>query len=258
MRSPLALDLAVPRSLRGLVRAAGRLYARYPLLFLVLALAVVAPWDLIFLAITGYGPLYDGHESATAILLRLLVPLALVTPLISALHLHAVELAGRAERPTLTLVAVRGVRVLPVVAAASIVAGLGIAAGFVALVVPGIFLAVRWAVVAQAAAAQSGDWTMALSRSWQLTQHRGVHVFSVLLVAGVVNEVIRLAVRAVHVGSGSPESVVLGVLADTVTASFAALITALLYFDLTARPEGEAPARREHPQVRDLDPPQDP
>lgn len=257
MREPLAIDLATPRSLRGILGAAGRLYGRYPVLFLALAAVVVAPWDLLLLAITGHGPLYHGTESATAIILGLLVPLALVTPLVSALHLHAVQLAGQGERPRLTAVATRGMRVLPVVAAASIAAGLGIAAGFLALVVPGIFLAVRWAVVAQAAAAQPGDWTQAISRSWRLTRGRGVHVLAVLLAAGVVNELIHLATRSVHISSRAAGAVAVGIAGDTVTASFAALITALLYFDLVARPELSEPARPEHPHARDLDPPQD-
>jgi hypothetical protein len=253
MRDPLRLDLSAPRSLRGILGAAVRLYGRYPLLFLVLAFTVVGPWDLVALAITGHGPLYDGHETATAIALRLLVPLALVTPLISALHLHAVELAGCGERPTLAVVAARGLRVLPVVAAASVVAGLGITAGLAALVLPGIYLAIRWVVVAQVAAAQPGDWTQALSRSWDLTRLRSGHVFAVLLIAGLVNEAVHLAVRAADVGSGSPGAIAVGVAADTVTASFAALITALLYFDLAARPERAERAAREHPHLRDLD-----
>jgi hypothetical protein len=252
MPGPLRIDLSNPRSLREILAAAARLYARYPLLFLVLAFVVVAPWDLVYLAITGYGPLYHGTENATAILLRLLVPLALVTPLISALHLHAVEIAGRGERPGLGVVAARGLRVLPVVAAASIVSGLGIAAGLAALVVPGIFLAIRWAVVAQVAAAQPGDWTQALRRSWKLTTAHGGHVFAVLLVSGLVNFAVRLAARPANVGSGSAGAVALGIAVDTVTASFAALITALLYFDLASRWDGgERPP--EHQHLRDLD-----
>jgi len=254
MRDVPTLDLAVPRSLRGLVGASARLYGRHPLLFLALAFVVVAPWDLVLLAITGHGPLYNGSESATGFVLRVLVPLTLVTPLISALHLHAVEMAGRGERPTLLLVGARGLRVLPVVVAASIVSGLGIAAGFAALIVPGIFLTVRWAVVAQAAAAEPGDWMQALSRSWWRTKFHGLHVFAVLVLAGLVGEAVHLAARAADIGSSSPGAVAVGIAANTVTASFAALITALLYFDLVARLAGE-PRRPEYPHLRDLDPP---
>lgn len=247
------VDLDQPRRTREIVAAAGRLYSAFPLLFLVLALAVIGPFDLALLAATGHPPLRDGGESATAVLLEELIRLALISPLISALHLHAVELAGRGERPTVRAVAAQGLRVLPVVAAASIVAGIGITVGFVFLILPGLYLSLRWAVVAQAAAAESGDWTRALSRSTALTRERFVHVFGALLVAGLFGEAVRLAAKAVHIASASAGAVALGVAADTLTASFAALILALLYFDLVARPRTTQAARREHPHLRDLD-----
>src|ERR1019366_6866137 len=85
-------------------------------------------------------------------LLLLLLRSALITPLISALHVHAVVSIGQGRRPRLGAIALRGVHVLPVVAAADITATAGIILGLVALIIPGILLMLRWAVVAQAAA----------------------------------------------------------------------------------------------------------
>jgi hypothetical protein len=51
----------------------------------------------------------------------------------------------------------RGVRVLPVVVAAEIIAGTGTLAGFVILIIPGVILLIRWAVVAPAEAIESVD-----------------------------------------------------------------------------------------------------
>jgi hypothetical protein len=247
------IDPSHPHSLRGILRAAGRLYTRYPLLFLILALAVVAPWDLAVLAITGNGPLHSGGESLTTTLLDGLLRLSLVSPLISALHLHAVAAVGRGERPQLRAVAAQGLRVLPVVAAASIVAGLGISAGFLALILPGVYLMLRWGVVAQVAAAEPGNWTDALSRSARLTDRRYGHVFGVLLVSGLFGEAVGLAARAASLNSASAGAVALGIAAETLAASFGALTLALLYFDLSSRPAQPAKAPREHEHLRDLD-----
>lgn len=51
------IDLKQPRSVVEMVAAALSLYGRYPLLFGLLALAVVAPCELIVLAVTGAAPL---------------------------------------------------------------------------------------------------------------------------------------------------------------------------------------------------------
>jgi hypothetical protein len=117
--------------------------------------------------------------------------LALINGLVSALHVHAVADVREGRRPEIVAVARRGVRVLPVVAAATIMSWLGITLGFVLLVVPGVILLFRWAVVALDHDAL------------------GARPFLVDLVLHVV------------------------------TASFAALATALLYYDLVAREELE-------------------
>ena len=79
------------------------------------------------------------------------------------------------------------VRVLPVVVAAQIVAGIGIGIGLLAFVLPGIYLLLRWAVVAQAAALENTDWIGALRRSGELVRGHYWHVFGVVVVTTAVN-----------------------------------------------------------------------
>ena len=79
----------------------------------------------------------------------------LIGPLISALHVRAVRDIRDGDRPRLASIAPRALAVLPVVSAAVIISTLGIFAGFIALIVPGILLSLRWSVVAQAAALES-------------------------------------------------------------------------------------------------------
>src|SRR3954468_16203236 len=133
-----------PRPARRLVAGAFELYRRYPLLFLVLAAGVIVPYQLIVLAITGTGPFSRGSLSTGASLLVVLIDWVLIGPLISALHVHAVSEAREGRDPRLAAVARQGLLVLPVVVAASIIAGLGIGLGFLAFVVPGVILMLRW------------------------------------------------------------------------------------------------------------------
>ena len=122
------------------------------MIFLVLAAGVIVPYELIALAATGTGSFSRTDASAGVQLFLFLADWALVTPLVSALHVHAVSEVRHDRQPRTGSVALQGLRVLPVVAAATIVSWLGIMIGFL-LIVPGVILWLRWAVVAQAAAA---------------------------------------------------------------------------------------------------------
>lgn len=254
MRDDETFDLDRPRSLGEILKGAAALYRRFPWLFAVLALGVIVPWQLAVLAITGYGPLRHGHESLVTALLIETLRSNLIGPLISALHIHAVVEIGEGRRPRLASVARHGLLVLPVVVAAEIVANIGIALGFLALVVPGILLGIRWSVVAQAAAAERIGWTDALRRSGELARGHYDHVFAVILAGGLLAFALARAVGLAPLGDSSGAgSVAAGIALNTFTASFAALTIALLYFDLRAR-SGDTPAApREHPHLRDLD-----
>jgi hypothetical protein len=253
MASGQQIDLAIPRSVGAILGATARLYRTYPILFAVLALAVMAPFELGALAITGYGPL-SRHESSSTSWLLLLLRTSLITPLIAALHMQAVATIGDGRRPRLLPLARGGLRVLPVVAAAEIAANIGIALGFLALIIPGILLSLRWAVVAQAAAIENEGWLDALRSSQRLTSTHYGHVFGLSFLTLVPASLASLAARAIHLGSTAGVAfVAVGIALDTVIASFVALTLALLYFDLRARPQIASQASREYHHLRDLE-----
>jgi hypothetical protein len=237
------IEIERPRSLAEIIGEAFDLYQRYPLLFATLALGVIAPYELAVLAATGAGPLSNQSHLAPGVrLLLFLLDYALVGPLVSALQVHAVMQIGTGERPRLTGVAARGLRVLPDVVAAVVTAGLGIGLGFLALIVPGILLALRWSVVAQAAAIEREGWLPALRRSGALTRGNYWHIFGLLLITALLSGGVTLAVAALPLGStAGVASVAVGILARTLTVSFTALTLALLYFDLRARAAGHGP-----------------
>jgi hypothetical protein len=249
------IGLEQQRSLGRILAATAELYRRFPLLFVILALAVVGPYELGVLAVTGYGPLRHSHESPGISWLLLLLRTSLITPLVSALHMQAVVTIGDGQRPRLSAVGARGLRVLPIVAAAEVMANIGIFLGFIALIIPGVILLLRWAVVAQAAALEDERWLDALRSSRRLTAGHYGHVVALLLVTGILGFALRVCSWVIPLGSTSaPASVAVGIAVETVIASLSALTLALLYFDLRAR-AAHAPreAPREHHHLRDLD-----
>ena len=215
--------------------AALSLYRRYPVLLLVLALVVTAPYELIVLAVLGTAPIGGRSDRASAALILLLVDVVLVAPLIAALYAQAVVSIARGEKPTFVTVASRVARVLPVVVAAQIVAGIGIGIGFLAFVIPGLYLLIRWAVVAQAATLEHTDWMGALRRSGELVRGNYWHVCGVVVVTLAVNVGLGEAAGSLSGNQTGAADVIVGIAVGTIARSFAALTTAVLYFDLLAR-----------------------
>ncbi len=257
MEASQIIDLGRERSVGEIFGATLSMYGRYPLLFATLALGVIAPYELARLAATGDGPLGSGGSAnAGTLVVFELVYYALVGPLISALHVHAVIEIGAGRRPRIGPVARQGLRVLAVVAAAEIIAGILIALGFLALIVPGIILALRWSVVAQTAAVDHEGWLPALRRSAKLSAGNYWHIFRVIVAVGLLTFVIA-AVAGAATGGGhgaSVAAVLIGIVVYTLIASFSALTLAVLYFDLRAREAGSGHrSMLEHQHLRDLD-----
>jgi hypothetical protein len=229
------LDLSRPRTVADILLTAMRLFGRYPLPFLTLAVVVVVPYDLLILGVTGASPLGGNHVSTSTALLLALLGFVLVGPLVSALQVHAILDIGEGVRPKLLDLIGRGLRVLPVVAAAEIISGIGIGIGLLLLFIPGIILAIRFAVVAQVAAVERTDWPGAIRRSGQLVAGNYLRVFGLLFLVALVNLLlVDLVGQLVGTSAAAPQ-VALGIVVGIITRTFQAMTTAVLYFDLRAR-----------------------
>lgn len=248
------LELTEVRSVGAIIGAAFGLYRRYPLLFLIIAASVVVPYELIVLAVTGYGPLRQRRVPGVGGLVILpALEAGFVNALISALHIHAVQMAGAGMRPTLKEVARRSAPTLPVVAATSIVYGLATTIGGL-LVIPGVILGLMWVVAAQVAAVEGRDWQRALRRSRELARERWAHIVGLILATSLPLGAVAVAANQAASGrAASAPFVALGIAWVTISLSFAALTLALLYFDLSARPR-ETRRPRAYERPHDLDP----
>jgi hypothetical protein len=213
-----------------------KLYARYPVLFLVLAAGVILPYDLIALAIAGVGPNSRPAGDVASQVVLGVADWILITPIVSALHVHAVADIRNGIEPKLGAVARRSLIVLPAVVAATIMSTLGIAAGLIALIVPGVYLYFRWFVVAQAAAMDGEGWLPALQRSSVLTKDNFLALFLFILILGIL---IAIPNAIATVGFGDRDTgaaaVTVGILFHLFGASFGALTHGIMYFNLVER-----------------------
>jgi hypothetical protein len=125
---------------------------------------------------------------------------------------------------------------------------LGVGAGFFALVVPGIWLAVAWWLYAPALVAERVGGPGALGRSFNLVRGRWWPTFAVLalfvIVLLVVDLILDQAIQSVVVSDFSSAfalvllSAVAGILAQLVVTPFQAAVMTVLYYDLRVRKEG--------------------
>jgi hypothetical protein len=224
---------------REILGSVASLYASHPLLFLALSLIVVGPYELTVLGATSTAPLQQSSNLTTAIIL-LLIAFALVGPLVSALYVHALVALSEHGPATIASIGPRALRVLPVVAAAQIVAGISIGLGFLLFIVPGVYLAIRFAVVAQVASLEGTDWPGALRRSGELTRRNYMRVLLLLICVYAFNVILTQIGIQVVGNASTVGTVILGIAIATITQSFQALCSAVLYFDLRARYTGIA------------------
>jgi hypothetical protein len=113
---------------------------------------------------------------------------------------------------------------------AGILAGIGVGFGFLLLIVPGLYLATIWAVIARRSIFD------AFGRSRQLVSGNGWPVFWTILVAYLITIVASFALTAIadSIANGPLVRIVFSAIASTFTAPIIALVAAILYFRLQA------------------------
>jgi hypothetical protein len=117
--------------------------------------------------------------------------------------------------------------------AAGIVAGIGIVVGLILLIVPGLFLLTRWALIPAVIVIEKRRAGDSFDRSWELTRSYGWTVFGSLLLAFLAYAVIQGILTAVFLPL--PRFVAIwigGLVAHSVATPLIALTGAVLYFRL--------------------------
>lgn len=216
-----------------------QLFGRNAGLLFSMSLLIVAPVTIFVDGVWG-GTLRDGTNaapSAAAQLGSFAVYTFVVPPLISAFHAIVVRDLGRGRAPSIPTAIREAAPRLPAAFGTVALATLGIALGFVALIVPGVVLAIRWAFASQAAVLEERSPVEAIRSSGRLVQERWGEVFGALLVSNVL-----VSVAVAGAGGFALAFVEDGVIyvtgmaiVQTIAMSLCALFVSLLYFTMRVR-----------------------
>jgi hypothetical protein len=234
--------LEQPRDVRALLRDSFTVYLRHFGTFLALGALVVVPSQVIVGGI-GLEQLtadYDDTSPSWAeTSIAAAVAYLVVAPLITAICVHALRSVAGGGSPGAREAIVKGFEAFAPIFFAVLLAAAGIALGLL-LIVPGIYLFVRWYFVPQAVVLEGARNAAALRASSRLVAGAWWRTFGLVL---VVNLVVALAIFVL----GAPFTVLAdstdralwalsgNILATSVTQPFIALFSTFLYYDLRER-----------------------
>ncbi|HEX7299766.1 MAG TPA: hypothetical protein VF257_12240 [Solirubrobacteraceae bacterium] len=234
----MRVDLDRHRTLGELVGLTFELFGRHLATFLSLTLLVVAPIVIVVDGVWGGALAHggDAHPPSAAGLASTALGVFIIPPLVTALHVVAVQGLARGEEPTVAG-AVRGAapRLVAAVAAVALY-GLVVAVGLVLLVAPGVWLGVRCYFAAQAAVVDRLGPVEALTRSAEVVKPRWWRTFGVLIVFALITAVpgaiVGAILREIHNGALYTAGYVV---LEAVLLSLTAIFGTLLFFDSRAR-----------------------
>ena len=237
-----ALELREQRDVGALFRDSFAVFGRHFWLFIAVSAVVVIPAELI---VEGIGlemltSSYDDSPSLAEAAVPTVVEFLVVTPIIAAICIYALHEIAGGERPRAGRVLIAGFEAFTPLFAAVVLAAAGIALGFVALIVPGVYLAVRWYFVPQAVVMEGARGPRALSRSGLLVTGFWWRTFGLVLLANVAIAIPGFVLLApfTAIAESTDRAVwelVGSAAATAITAPFVALYSTLMYYDLLAR-----------------------
>jgi hypothetical protein len=236
------LTLAQPRDITALFRDSLRVYSRHAGIFILLSAAVAVP---VHLVVEGIGlEMLTGPYDSTPTIAEAAVPTVVgflvVMPIITAICIYALRPIAAGEQPRAVHAFVSGFEAFTPLFFAVLIAAVGIAVGFVLLILPGVYLAVRWFFVPQAVVIDGARGTGALTGSSQLVQGFWWRTFGLVVMVNLAASLVAVVVTAPFTGIASSTddavwALVGTIVAESITSPFVALFSTLLYYDLRAR-----------------------
>jgi hypothetical protein len=212
---------------------------------LIIASTTDNAFNLDSAAVTA-GNVSEGTQLAGG-LVRAIINIVLLT-IASAACFRAVSSVYLGEKPTVEgSLSFGAKRVLPVIWL-SILYSFGLILPFIALVLPGIWLAVAWSVSYPALLSEGLGGAKALGRSFGLTKGRWWPTFGTLLVmyliVAVISGILSLLFGATLIASLDNEALaavvytIVNTLSSLITLPLFAAVLTIIYFDLRVRKEG--------------------
>ena len=239
-----ALDLARPRDLGNLLSDSLGVMRDHPGPILAMAAAIVVPVHLI---VSGIGlerltsPYWTDPGNAERFI-PTIVSFFVIAPLIAAATIHMLGAVGEGRRPHAGRCLQAGLDAFTPLFLAVMISAAGIAVGLAALVLPGLYLLIRWLFVAQCVVIEDKRGFDALARSGQLVRDNWWRAFGIVLATQLIAAIpailvsVPLEAAAESIDRELPR-LAGDMLVDIVTVPFVAIVITLLYYDLRARRE---------------------
>ena len=227
-------------SIGAVLDEAWTLFTRFFLRFFVLALVVFAAVNLLFALIVEAISSDNGGRAFWLAILGLATAVIGTTWLQGAFVYAVQDARDGSFDATLGEVFSRvSPSILPLLVA-GLLAGLGIAAGLILLIVPGLFLMTIWAVIAPVIVLEKRPPFAAFGRSRELVRGHGWTVFGIVIITGLLTGIAGSILQAAF--SFLPrflEILVGGTIAQAIVAPFGAIALAITYFRLRDAHGGE-------------------
>jgi hypothetical protein len=235
------IELERPRDAGALLRDSLVVYIRHFWTFLALGALVVVPSELIVSGV-GMEQLSSGYDSSPSFAeaaIPAVVSYLVVAPLITAICVYALQSVSAGGSPGAREAVVRGFESFSPIFFAVVLAALGILAGAI-LIVPGVYLFVRWYFVPQAVVLEGAHGTSALRASGRLVEGAWWRTFGlIVLVNLVVLVIVAVLITPFNAAADNADRALWALIGEIAASSlvqpFGALYSTLLYFDLKAR-----------------------
>ena len=235
------IELERPRDAGALLRDSLVVYIRHFWTFLALGALVVVPSELIVSGV-GMEQLSSGYDSSPSFAeaaIPAVVSYLVVAPLITAICVYALQSVSAGGSPGAREAVVRGFESFSPIFFAVLLAALGILVGAI-LIVPGVYLFVRWYFVPQAVVLEGAHGTSALRASGRLVEGAWWRTFGlIVLVNVVVLVIVAVLITPFNAAADNADRALWALIGEIAASSlvqpFGALYSTLLYFDLKAR-----------------------
>jgi Uncharacterised protein family (UPF0259) len=245
---PEWLDLAKPREIGELLGDALRIYRAHFGKVFAIALAIVAPVELIVSGV-GLEELTSGYrddDTAATLLIPWVVSVLVVAPLIAAAAIAVLQALSNGARPRFRQSIQLALDAFPPLFLAVLLASLAVALGLAMLIVPGIYIAVRLLFAPQSVVIDGARGLDALRASWKLTRGFWWRTFGVVFLANLVAILPGLLIVAPFQAlaeSADRQAISLAgvILTEALTAPFVALVSTLLFYELRSRRAAQVP-----------------
>jgi hypothetical protein len=235
------IELDRPRDAGALLRDSFVVYTRHFWTFLALGALVVVPSELIVGGV-GLEQLSSGYDSSPAFA-EAAIPAAVsylvVAPLITAICIYALRSVAAGGSPGAREAVVKGFESFSPIFFAVLLAALGILLGAV-LIVPGIYLFVRWYFVPQAVVLERTTGAAALRASGRVVDGAWWRTLALIVLVNVVAVIVAIVMGAPFTAAADSSdravwALIGQIVAGTITQPFGALFSTLLWYDLRAR-----------------------